>query len=67
MAVTFKKTTPPRTLEDINRAIAVPGKITTDDGREIKTTSWKPVSKVGEIITVTIEAQIVFEPEPETA
>lgn len=40
--------------EEVDRAIALPLKLLTDDGREIALTSWKPSVVIGSFISVEI-------------
>lgn len=44
--------------EIIDKAISLPSKVVTVDGRELYITSWKPVVSIDSVITVTLEAVI---------
>lgn len=55
MAVTIS---PRDTIDDLNRASAMPVSLTTDDGRRLGIMSWEPHIVVGEAVTVTLTALI---------
>lgn len=50
-------------LEELNKDIAVPGKMTTSDGRVWGVTEWRPVAKLGDAVRCTAELVLLKEAE----
>ena len=51
------------TVEELNRLMAIPKVLRTDDGRKLLIKAWSPSAVVGELTTVTVEAWILEEPK----
>jgi hypothetical protein len=44
----------------VNEAIALPDRLTSDDGRVFHIRSWKPVVEINQTVSVTVDALISF-------
>jgi len=59
-AIVFENKTP---IETLNKALAIPKTLHSEDGREFRIKTWDPHAHIGDIVTVSCELVVCLNDE----